>query len=393
MTEHAPALAEDAGQLFSAAALMLGTGKPPALPGALRSAAARMLDALGYGPAEAGTTANRIALLRLAARLGGVFPVPAPFAPGLRLVGARAPEPGQSGFSGRGLDPARAFETCLGEAAEYLSFLRQPEDPLVRDGHVAGRRLADGSACSLPADEVLRDPGAGAGAASSTGTGAGPDPETATCAALLEAVERDAVARWWHRGESARAVPAAGEASALEARLRAGRARQTWFLDLTPAHGLPVAAALSCDPGGAAVVAGFCAAPEHATAQRGALLELCQMEAASELARYRARTVGEAAMGPAERIWLERQRHLHLDACPCLAGSPAPPRDAAALGPGRLSAAIALRLEEAGHRAAACDITRPGIGIPVMRVRVSGFLDTSQNDTIHSANRIRPAPI
>ncbi|MGF1445611.1 MAG: YcaO-like family protein [Pikeienuella sp.] len=361
--------------------------------------ASMLLAALGYAGADQQPQllANRLALLRLGARMGDVFRLPSELAPGLVAMGARSPEAGGPGFAGRGLTLAEAFESCMGEAAEYLSFLRQPGDPRVSpaDDTVGAWLMTDGAACRLPAADLFRDPNTGKGARSG-GTGAGPDRDSAARAAVLEAIERDAVARWWRDDQPAREIPEAEAvalgATARLATLRAGVARRSWLIELTPDHGLPVVAALSSSADGTGVVAGFAARPRLAQAALAALLELCQMEVAQHLAVRRCTTAGEAALSPGEQIWLARHRHLSTDAFPKFRGGPGKPR-AREMTPIASASEIAHRLAETGACARAAEITQAEIGVPVVRVLIEGFQDMGDVATLDSTDLARIAPI
>jgi len=92
---------------------------------------------------------NRSQLLALAARCRDRFQLPLPHTPGAFAYGAMADPkdfgidgPG-AGTGGRGLTLQHAFESCMGETAEYLSFLRHQDDPLVQAGDADGSEWLD----------------------------------------------------------------------------------------------------------------------------------------------------------------------------------------------------------------------------------------------------------
>lgn len=393
--------------LAAAARLLAALDTGPAFP-APNDEATKLLIALGYaqrvndgGIAIANAaTANRQALLHLGARFSEVVRLPSPYAPGAFVMGAKSVDRRIPNFSGRGLTLAPAFESCMGEAAEYLSFLRRPLDRRVvhrrvrgsADGDVRAIELITGATDWLPACRVLREP-ASEVTLSSTGLAAGPTTHAARLGALLEAVERDAIARWWYGGEASRRIVADGNTLNLLALLRASVERDTWFLDLTPAHGLPVAAALSSEAEGRAVVAGFAAAPSLARALGSALLELCQMEVAEQLARQRAKTMDGADLGPFDRLWIRRSEHLSTAAFPGLLGDPAAPDRASPLPHGDPLQEAAMRLDHHGHRVLVADITCDDVGVPVARALVTGFEDTWRPHDLVGSEDTEIAPI
>lgn len=393
-----------------------------------RDAALGLLEALDYGrpvdderrveatAEDPGTQANRLALLALAARLDRTFRLPMRHAPGAFFFGAMAsPErfaiPGQpaTGVGGRGLTLRRAFESCIGEAAEYLSFIARGDEPTVNgdgrggldanelawvagalgiDGErrlgeldwIATRSLADGRGVMFPAELVLRRPAAKrktVRAAESAGVGAGPTRETAILSGLLEVIERDAVALWWYGGTAARSVgPDLAEDPEFDrfiTALRGDSDRIWWLLDITSDIGVPTFAALSAEWDGRAVVAGSSAGLDARAAARSAVLEMCQMELAQELALDKLARDGEAALGPRDRLWIARARGLTLDSSPQLLAR-APARAGELLpNSGNLIAAVIERLRGRGLEAYAVDLTRPDLAIPVVRVIVPGL--------------------
>ena len=122
----------------------------------------------------------------------------------------------------------------------------------------------------------------------SSGLAAGDSVGDATGRALLELVERDAVAVWWYNrlkrpplGYDRRRIPWIGD---FEAHLGASR-RSVWMLDLTHDLGVPVAAAVSSDSAGRDLALGFGAGWTPEEAATAALGELVQFEASKRLQR------------------------------------------------------------------------------------------------------------
>ncbi|WP_136659775.1 YcaO-like family protein [Nitratireductor sp. XY-223] len=372
---------------------------------------------LGSTAGDPETKANRCALLSLAAGLDDVFELPLPYAPGVRFFGAMvSPERygirdtnGNVGMAGRGLDRRRAFESCIGEAAEYLSFCEREDDPLIvpppsahgltqaeldwalsglgapgdlRPGDVQwveARSLPDGEGALFPCEIVLRRPEAlrrGRRAAESTGISAGATLDEAALSALLEVVERDALVLWWYGGNAARRIDTNGknhpQFTALAEKVRGDQPRRWWLLELTSDLQIPVVAALSSDAEGRGIVAGFKAHPSLATAMAGAFLEMCQMELAHEISLARMRSRGRGALSDKDQKWIERFERLAVSAFPELEGGIGSASSGEAAEGSTLEAVLST-LTNRGYRSYRVDLTRPKLEIPVVRVLVPGL--------------------
>jgi ribosomal protein S12 methylthiotransferase accessory factor len=305
------------------------------------------------------------------------------------------------GFAGSGLDPGRAFESCVGEGIEYLSQFAQPDDrfadcaetldPVVR-GFVEAvlsacgvpadraidwmpvRRLTDGAASWYPADLCLRR------AARdfvppmklSTGCAAGVTREAATLRGLLELIERDAVALWWRGGRRGRSMPVAGETAALLGRVRAGQAgRETTLLDITSDLGVPVVAAFSTRPDGFGFAIGTAARVDFAEAARSAIFEMCQSELSLHVIAAKQREAGQAGLNESDLRQLARESVLDRNGCLLLRADDgaAAPRVVS----GETVDAMVRRLAERGVVAWSVDLTRPAFGVPVVRVIAPGL--------------------
>jgi ribosomal protein S12 methylthiotransferase accessory factor len=249
--------------------------------------------------------------------------------------------------------------------------------------------LATGAPVLVPAQAVHVPPADGPWLGpsllrwTSNGMGAAPAREPALVHALLEAVERDRVARalpeGFTDGELARRLVDARtlarwapRTAALVARLEA-RGFRVFLLDLTDASergpvalGLPTAAALVLDVEGGPVplAAGYATRLSRDGALRAALLEAAQSRAteihgAREDVLFSDRHAAAALRGVLERARPRRDARRMPD---LPARSPA-----AALR------AVVGRLRRAGLRACAVDLEAPA-GISVVKVLVPGLL-------------------
>ncbi len=399
-------------ELFRAAAAMLAGGA--AVQGPPREFLAR-LDYFDDAPGQA---PHRAAMLRAAAGFVRVFTLEEPQAPGLIAMGAEV-DPACVGMlgeplasvSGTGLTFRQAFESCVGEGVERLSqfatdqdaiTLLTPADALVdaspalhalwerlrpyRRDHAASRTawatvadLADGAPVRVPADLCLRRPAEQRDLDPpwplSIGCGAGPDHLTATLSALLELVERDAVALWWRGGRRARLLPGDVGAAVL-ARLRGDDTqRRSWFLDITTDTAIPAVVAASCNDDGFGLCCGFAAKTTLAAAADAAAREMAQMELAHRIAAAKRATRGDAALNEADWQHLRRFTRIDVTQTPALhpLAPPLPPGDLPAPHGVAALAALRQRLDAVGVAPCALDLTRAAFGVPVVRVICPGL--------------------
>ncbi len=377
--------------------------------------------------------ANRLALLALAAKLERIFPLPCRQAPRARLLGAeiapaqfglKTPDQAVMGVGGRGLTWRSAFEGCIGEAAEYLSFLAwgnevilvasaravgavsaemlgwetdwmyrniglDPQDLDREIGWMTARRLDGLATLAFPADLCIRRVTTPElplpFKAESSGCPAAPTIEDAQFRGLMELIERDAVALWWYGGNLAKILTLnASDSRTLDGmmnQLRTSKSRQHWFLDITSDIGIPTVAALSCDQNGGSVVGGFAADLDPLSAASSAALEMCQMEMALDLVHLKIEQDGQEALNEMDRRHLQRKRCLRLDLYPCLLPNDA--QDSSARQPlplvGSRIHTVTDTLARAGLEAYWIDLTRPEIGIPVVRILIPGLQSASTN--------------
>jgi ribosomal protein S12 methylthiotransferase accessory factor len=400
--------------LLEAAALLAGErGRVE-----VSEAAGQIMAMLGYGQGDGAEAARQARLLKVAAKLGRLFQLQAPDAPGLvffggvadpALIGWRGCGHGPISLAGAGLSIREAFESCAGEGAEYLSQFDTAQDavenatidqraaalhpalltlittvmrhvalpPDRRLAWIGARRLSDGAATAVPADLCLRRSADAreflAPFKLSTGCGAGATFEDAVLHGLCELIERDALALWWRGGRRGRAVAAesaAGRvASDLLVTLRGGQThRATWLLDITTDLGVPCLAAISTDPDGYGLASGFASRPTVTAAARAAIIEMCQMELGRAVVEAKRSERGEAALNEADRAYLRRGT---IDTARCSLLHPvAPPVEHEET---HTLDTIVCRLHAMGIEPLVVDLTRPIVAIPVARVIAPGL--------------------
>jgi ribosomal protein S12 methylthiotransferase accessory factor len=360
-----------------------------------------------------------------AGRLSRLFRLTAPAAPGLVFIGGEVDptrvegvlaEPGTLSLAGAGPTMEQAMASCLGEGAERLSQFETPDEALVTAGvaevgaraggqmlawldrhrqelgwddgrtldWMAGIRLADARPVLVPADLCLRRPrdrrALALTAPLSTGCAAGPTPEAARLRALLELIERDAVALWWIGGRRARplSLEALQAASELVAVLRQDHAgRTSWLLDITTDLGIPCVAAISVDTHGRGLACGFAARMGLQEAAPSALLEMCQMELANSIVEMKRRERGETALNPIDRNHLRRAQ-IDVASCALLhpLGLPAASVKISDAAAAQSIRAIAERFSLIDAEAYLVDLTRPSIGVCVAHAAVPALQPT-----------------
>jgi ribosomal protein S12 methylthiotransferase accessory factor len=386
---------------------------------AATNGAADLIRYLGYDDGDAAASTGRARMLRAAAIFRRLFRLPMPDAPGLVFFGAEA-DPASlgpqntgllvAGLAGSGRDSRQAFEACVGEGIEFLSQFLQPGDvldsgPLETFGSIvdpgafdlaaavgsacavptgrpiswiALRRLAGSAACWFPADLCVRRAAADfvPPLKLSTGCAAGVTHRDATLRAMLELIERDAVALWWRGGRRGRIVAPdseAGQAAAtLLLQVRGDKTgRQTVLLDITTDLGIPVVAAFSTRRDGLGFALGLGARTSLAEATRAAIFEMCQSELSLHVIAAKRQESGQSALNESDLRQLARAA---IDPAGCLLLQPL---DEATVSPATLAGdpveAITEVLAAHGIIAYSLDLTRARFGIPVVRVIAPGL--------------------
>ncbi|RVT91822.1 hypothetical protein EOD42_21140 [Rhodovarius crocodyli] len=257
--------------------------------------------------------------LRHAATLRRIFALASPWAPGLCAWGAEVETPlGFSFASGVGTAHGPAFMACVAEAMERAALAAAPPVALRGAAPDWAPRLpgmpaeVDCVAPGLPLDLTHRraSPEFRPPWPLSAGCAVAGDAAGACLSALMELLERDALARWYEGGRPPAPLAlehAAGAASAL-AELREGStARSTWLLDVTTELGIPVVVAASADSvTSGRVCLGFAARATPAAAARAAVLEMAQMELALAVIGRKADEKGQGGLNPSDRAHLAR---------------------------------------------------------------------------------------
>jgi ribosomal protein S12 methylthiotransferase accessory factor len=387
-----------------AAALLSGQSLPEPAVAGVRA----FVEKMGFGAAlapggERDGTVRAAAYFEAAARMSRIFELGSPDAPGFACIGGTA-DPAAYGLanhpvsnvSGRGLVLHAAFKSCVGESVEYLSQLEWGDEvfcmvePAERDKRIGqfsdrlaggrgddwmpARSLTTGQAAALPADLCIRRVGKETPRGFGSGCAAGETFRHATSSALLELIERDAVALWWVGGRRGAAIAqealeACGVIALLE-ELRKGAApgRATWLLDITTDLGIPCVAAMSADETGGGLVCGFSARLTLEAAAKSAILELCQMEMARRLVLVKLEHGGEASLADTDRRHLRRMTGIDVAQCPLL--FPAnPPLEHMSVMPDELI----HRLARHGIECLLVDLTREAIAVPVVRAFAPGL--------------------
>lgn len=376
---------------------------------------------------------NQLMLLQLAAQFDNAFSLLMQYSPGAFFFGAMltpssimsaASLTTSTGVGGRGGTFRQAFESCMGEAAEFLSSIAQKNDQLVCsfDGSckltkeelawslsglglkpnqdlsslswIQARSLNDAREVFFPAELVLRETTENSVSKrlyESTGVGAGPTISDATFSGLMEVVERDAFALWWYGGEKARKVDVKSlnefGFNQFGKSIRKGNKRKFWFLDLTSDIGIPVVACLSSFEDGQSVVAGFSAHPNTLSALRGAFLEMCQMELAQELSLSKLDTLGEDHLQDLDRIWIERFSSLSVKNFVQLHESKETVKLIPTAVHDPLTAALEM-LKTSGNDPFLVNLTRNEIQIPVVKILIPG-LQSSKSDWVSDRLQLR----
>lgn len=226
--------------------------------------------------------------------------------------------------------------------------------------------LLSGETVMRPARRVYLDHPEAGGAgppagADSTGCAAGLDHAQACRSGLLECIERDAVALWWHGALPRAALPMAIIDPAAP---RLGwwldqRSRRTVLLDVTQDSGVPAVVAYSCNRDGASIAVGSAAGFTAAEAALAAVTEMIQTEVSLELA---ARSGDEEALRWLSVASVARMPQLEPDQAAPVQALDVPD-----------SGGVLHRLARGGYRVSAVNLTLPGDPLISVRVSIDGY--------------------
>jgi ribosomal protein S12 methylthiotransferase accessory factor len=241
-----------------------------------------------------------------------------------------------------------------------------------REAHAAcrkwcrGRTAVSATSVIVPLVNVL----IGGSLTDSNGVAAGRTLQEAETSAVLELVERDAVAIWWY-GKVLRpavAIEVLDECGAAMLRMwLQTRDRSTWLLDLTHDLHMPVIAAVSCGPDGHDIAYGFAARLSVSDAALAASLEMLQTELSLKLARSAAIKGKPGGHGARLLSWSNK---TNISEIPFLApheDAVAVPTASSACGP---IPEIAARI---GREVVFVDLQRPDDGLFVVRALAPGL--------------------
>lgn len=272
--------------------------------------------------------------------------------------------------SGRGLTESQAVISAAAEAIELRASLAQnigerDFDLHVNDGLalVQARSVHGGFAVPLLAQRVFLDWAAERGEpliedASSNGCATAASVPEAITRAMLELIERDAMANWWYGRQSRPHIPMA-KLDRIQPRLAwwlAQRARQTRLIDITSDIGAPVVAAASAEPDGRRIAIGTAASTDHASALVSAVTEMIQTEVAM--------TIGGLGENPDLETWISSATFTMPQFNPiCEAPEQSSPDPIDPLE----------RLHDLGFQVLAVDLTRQGDPLHTARVVVPGL--------------------
>lgn len=209
---------------------------------------------------------------------------------------------------------------------------------------------------------------------SSNGAAAGNTVDEALLQGVLELVERDSVALWWHpRCRRPAFDLEAWDDPRIDAALTTQRSlgSDVWVLDLTSDVGIPAAVAVATGwtTYTRAPLMGFGAHVDPALAVVRALTELAQMQAPVIASQGE---IMRAEMGTPEAAWFSE---VTVESEPWLAPhgvapTPATPEYASVQD---ALADVAARVADGGMRLLWADCTRPDVGLPVVRAWAPGL--------------------
>lgn len=358
--------------------------------------------------------ANLATLMKLASRLSFFRAHPCRAAPGAYLFLAEA-DPREFAMDDDGITAASvagcgetrlsAFESCLGEAAEYLSMLERPGDiadgkeisirdtsvPIKTTDAIRAYSVFQDTVEFLPADLCLERNGGKKDPAwrLSNGCAAGRTEQQALQAGLYELVERDAICNWWF-GDTVPKLVSAEDISRfgifeLVKALRLAKPERTYrLIDIRSTIDVPVIAAFSFDSSGRGYAGGYAASFSPVLAMRSAIIEMLQMEVGQELVAAKQNLHGLESLNQADLRHKLRSRHISPNSPKLCAGETQHYRDERVSENWDEDPLEFLRQQFEGINASAWKVilTRREIGIPVVKTQVLGLKNLPPDEVI-----------
>lgn len=385
------------------------------------SSAACFLRDIGYLDEPAANDLDpsldvRIDLLRIAAKME-LFALEVPDAPRMVFIGGRVLPDAFTGYKGfqsssaSGISPKlrTAFESCVGEAIEYLSQLT-PQHDITKDDNnnidrtgdnsfsedhwlcyhamkkqnasekkwLLGKNLLTNEDRWVPEVLCLRQKASLNTRGLSTGCAAGVSLDAAITSAIFELVERDAASLWWEGGRPPR--PVSNEAlvdaeieTVFKLAGRTGNKKTTLILDITTDIDIPCIAAISTDAkSGGRFSCGLSCRVSLTQAIRKAVYEMMQMELSHHLIAIKSRLHGVEALNNQEKVQQNRDESLgDIWDSPLIrtTGRPRLADDVMTAPSTELQKALE-QLTQVGFDATMVDLSREDFGIPVAKVLI-----------------------
>jgi len=256
------------------------------------------------------------------------------------------------------------------DAAGWFRYIPEPFDEEAEIDWVHAWSMTHETFRLLPAASCYYGHPDACAVADPNGQGAGNTLDEAVLHAMLELVERDAVAIWWFNRVKRPPIDVGGVDDPFVQAVRAHAVqagRELWALDLTADLGIPVFAAISraCE-GPERICFGFGAAFDPRAALVHALGEVHQI----------AVTMAEAKDRWLRQWWQTAAIADHPYLAPDATAATRRASDghrSSGIDPVAAIAACRARLEQHGLETLVVDQTRPDIGLPTVRVIVPGL--------------------
>lgn len=312
------------------------------------------------------------------------------------------------GVAGRGLNFKSAFESCIGEACEFIAVMHNENDSRICKRNIDDfvmtdlvpiatravvtedvnaeqmellkvQRLVDGADYFFPAQMLLRSQSDDNDdlLKSSIGLSAGKSIEDATISGIYEVIERDAYALWWYGGRSASDLSKDVVVKMDRFARSIGRTstRNIRFLDISSDLKIPTVAVISYSKSGSDVVAGLGCRSDLVEATKRAFLEMCQMEVAQEFSIIKSKNKHHSELSAQDQLWIERREKLNVNAFKQFKSNPSVRqglRDCFST-----SQALAEYLLVQGYQTYRVELTNKLTNIPTAKIIIPGLQGTN----------------